>query len=195
MDLITTLIDLDKTLFLKINSIHNPLSDLLMIFASDKYVWIPLYALFIFLIIKRFKVKSWVIIVSIVASIALADRITSGFFKPTFKRLRPCHNPELVDLIHSPNNHCGGQYGFVSSHAANSVAFAVCIFLIFSYKRRKNVYLLIIPWAIWVSISRVFLGVHFPADIFIGGLIGGICGYFCIKIASFGLKKYYNYYL
>lgn len=195
MGLIDTLIELDKILFLKINSLHNAVSDNLMVFASNKYVWIPLYALFIYLIIKRFKFKSWIIILAIVVSIALADRITSGFFKPTFQRLRPCHNPELQTFIHSPNNHCGGQYGFVSSHAANSVAFAVCVYLLFSYKRRKNIYLLIIPWAIWVSISRIFLGVHYPADILLGGFIGGICGFACIKTAGKVLEKYFNFYL
>ena len=45
-------------------------------------------------------------------------------FKNVFQRLRPCHNPQIADWVHIVNNKCGGQFGFVSSHAANVFAFA-----------------------------------------------------------------------
>ena len=55
----------------------------------------------------------------------LSDQSSVKLFKDVFERLRPCHNPLISDVVHIINGRCGGKYGFVSSHAANSFAIAV----------------------------------------------------------------------
>jgi undecaprenyl-diphosphatase len=89
--------------------------------------------------------------------------------KPGFERLRPCQNPNLKEWIHLVGG-CGGMYGFASSHAANSFALACCLIKIYSSKRW--LFWSILIWAIIVSYSRIYVGVHYPGDVITGALIG-----------------------
>jgi len=73
-----------------------------------------------------------------------------------------------------PNGHCGGLYGFISSHATN--VFALAIFIL-SYLRRHWLTGVLLVWATFVSISRIFMGVHFPGDILAGALVGTLIGW------------------
>jgi undecaprenyl-diphosphatase len=168
--------DIDKSLFLFLNSLHNSTFDFLMYWISVKWLWIPLYALLLYLIIREYKWKSLLILLFVAILITMSDQLSVHLFKNTVERLRPCHNPEIMDMVHLVNDHCGGLYGFISSHAANS--FALAVFLIgFLGKKYKYFTLLILFWAAIVSYSRVYLGVHYPGDIIAGGIFGAILGY------------------
>lgn len=168
----------DEELFLLINGFHNSFGDFVMFWMSEKFIWIPLYLLFIFLIYRQYKLKkTLIIILSAAIMIALSDQISVHFFKNVFQRLRPCHDPTLIDLVHLVKGKCGGQYGFISSHAANT--FAISVFMIKligkEYKYFKSIILI---WAILICFSRIYLGVHFPGDVVIGVLIGIFIGWF-----------------
>ncbi|WP_255069856.1 phosphatase PAP2 family protein [Lacihabitans sp. LS3-19] len=166
--MIEQILEWDKNAFLWLNSYHNFWLDKTMLFFSASKVWIPLYVLIIFLFFKNFNWQNAIkFILIIIASVALSDFIASGIFKPYFQRLRPCHEI-LSEMILVGK--CGGQFGFASSHAANSFALFMSIFLIF---RRQNLWIfLLLFWAIIVSYSRIYLGVHYPIDILVGGCIG-----------------------
>lgn len=138
---------------------------------SNKFFWIPLYLLFLYLLIKHYKKDAVWIILATVILIALSDLISVHAFKNTFLRLRPCHNPEIQDLVHLVNNKCGGKYGFYSSHASNHFAIATFMSLFLGSKIKYFTIILII-WAIVISYSRIYLGVHYPADVLAGGLSG-----------------------
>jgi undecaprenyl-diphosphatase len=168
--------DIDTNLFLFFNSLHNSTFDFLMYWISVKWIWIPLYALLLYLIIREYKWKSLLILLFVAIMITLSDQLSVHLFKNTLERLRPCHNPEIMESVHLVKDHCGGLYGFISSHAANS--FALAAFLIgFLGKKYKYFTLLIILWAAIVSYSRVYLGVHYPGDIIAGGIFGALLGY------------------
>mgnify|MGYP001263671940 CR=1 FL=1 len=157
----------DKTIMLYLNALHHPGLDNVMIFLSDKYVWIPLYLLIIGIIIKSYGKKSVIVILLIIAVVGAADFTTSSILKPIVKRERPCHNPEISTSLYVPVG-CGGKYGFVSSHSANTFALATILLLI----TRKKVWYLLYLWAALVAFSRIYLGVHYPGDIVCGALIG-----------------------
>ena len=159
----------DKALFLELNGAHNGLFDFLMPWISNKYVWIPLYALLLYWMLKH-KQGKWVFtLLAVGILIYLSDQLASGFLKPTVERLRPCYDPEIADQVHLLKG-CGGQYGFASSHASNS--FAIAIFCWLLLRQHVRYIWLLIPWAALVAYSRIYLGVHFPGDIIMGGLIG-----------------------
>ena len=166
---------LDTSLFLSINGLHNAFFDGLMAYISGKFSWVPLYLFLLWLIIKQYKWKSLLVLAFIGLLILAADQLSVHAFKNTFQRLRPCHNDALKDMIHLVQG-CGGKFGFVSSHAANSFALLVFISLLL---KRFYTWLppVLIVWGILIAYSRVYLGVHYPGDVLGGALLGAAIGW------------------
>jgi undecaprenyl-diphosphatase len=91
-------------------------------------------------------------------------------------------------MIHLVNDHCGGQWGFVSSHATNVFGLAT-ITTFFLSKKIKYFGVLIFFWAALVSYSRIYLGVHYPLDLTCGALLGISIGSIVFFLAQkLGLK-------
>jgi undecaprenyl-diphosphatase len=140
---------------------------------SGRLIWVPLYlAILIFLGIK-YKRKFLIILIFIILAATLADQ-SSVFVKNIVQRLRPCHEPSLTGIVHLINGECGGVYGFVSSHATNSFDVAL-LSLMFIKKRWYTIS--IILWASIIGYSRIYLGVHYPADVICGSLLGAFIGW------------------
>lgn len=173
---------LDTELFLFFNSINSPFWDKIMWWISGSKSWIPMYLIIVIYIIYKFRWKAVITLIFIALVVTLADQISVKAFKDVFQRLRPCHNPALEEIVHLVKNKCGGKYGFVSSHAANT--FAVAFFL---SKLFKNKYfsLFIFIWAAVVSYSRIYLGVHYPFDVLGGALLGSVIGWLVFLLNDF----------
>ncbi len=173
--MMTFLLQIDHWLFRLINGLHHPFLDEIMWIFSQRFYWIPLYALLLFLIIKKYRKASAVIIFALIVTIVLSDQI-SVLIKDNVMRLRPSHNPDYENVIHLVHEYKGGTYGFVSSHAANVSAFVTYLLLIPVFQKKRYWYLLVL-WAFLVSYSRIYLGVHYPADIAGGIMIGILIGW------------------
>jgi undecaprenyl-diphosphatase len=190
MNFLKTLKEIDTNLFLFLNSKHNSFFDVVMFWASNKYFWIPLYALFLFLAFKHFQKQIGLIVLCAILLIVFSDQISVHAFKNIFLRYRPCHNLLIQSLVHV-NDGCGGTYGFISSHAAN--VFALAMFLGLLFKDKINYFMIaIFIWAIFVSYSRIYNGVHYPADVAAGGIVGMGIGIAIFKFYSFMSRKFYN---
>lgn len=178
--------DLDTKLFLFLNGLHVAKLDPVMIFISGKFTWIPFYLILLYLVIRKYKWQSlWAILV-IVMLVICSDQLSAHVFKPLFRRLRPCHNESIRDLVYLPTGHCGGKYGFISSHACNVFALAVFLTRIMKrkYKRVSRIVFILVMffWATIVAYSRIYLGVHYPGDILCGALVGALIGFLAGKL-------------
>lgn len=187
--MIDQLIDKDIALLIYLNNLGNPQWDSFWLFMSNKFSAIPLYLLLLYLTYKQFGLKKTVVAVLFVVLLIAASDQTGNLFKYGFKRLRPCHNENIADLIRIVGNRCGGLYGYFSAHAANSMAIAVFFGLLLRNKFRYLFSVLVI-WAISVSYSRIYLGVHFPLDVLTGMLIGIIYGTLFYAFFKAFLKKF-----
>jgi undecaprenyl-diphosphatase len=185
MNLIEYIKEIDTQLFLFLNSKHNSFFDVIMFWVSHKYFWIPLYFLFFILAYKHYGKKVWLIALSAVLLIVLSDQISVHAFKNVFLRYRPCNNLEICSQVHL-NAGKGGMYGFVSSHAANTFALAMFLSLLFKDKIKYFAFPVFF-WAIFVSYSRIYNGVHYPSDIIVGALVG-----MGIGIVVFKIFQYFN---
>ncbi len=170
--MLETLKEIDTQWFLWINSHHTTALDWTMWTFSQHWSWAVVIVLaFVLLTLRQEPRRWWLVTVGVVLCFLLADQ-GSVLIKDTVCRLRPCHALEDVRMFRT---HCGGQYGFVSSHAAN--AFAVALFFVLRYwKRLKRQWplLLLIVWALATSYSRAYLGKHYPGDLVCGAILGCI---------------------
>lgn len=178
----------DTSLFLKINGLHNSFFDPIMYALSSKFFWIPFYALIIYFLYRAYGKNIWQSLLMIALLIASADQLASHLIKNTVKRLRPSHVIELIPQIHLSKAGPGGLYGFVSSHAANSFALMVFLLLLLD-KSYRPLKISLILWAILVSYSRMYNGVHYPLDVFVGGIIGSLLGIIYYQIHQLLFQK------
>ena len=165
--------ELDKVFTLAINSCHSPFFDNFFYIYTQTWTWLPLVLLLLVWMWRKWGIRSLYVVACIALCILLSDQISSSLLKPLVARLRPTHNPEIADLIHTVNGYRGGLYGFVSSHAANAATFVTFTALLF----RNRIYTILLSlWAFLTAYSRVYLGVHYVGDVFCGALIGVLVG-------------------
>jgi undecaprenyl-diphosphatase len=139
---------------------------------SDPRFSIPLYVFIAFLLFKNYTIRTTLFLVLAAGlCVALSDLSAKHLFKEVFLRYRPSHHLELNQQLHFVNDYRGGTYGFVSSHASNMFAIGTFVWLTLKSKIGKWS-LFFIVWAIIVCYSRVYLGVHYPSDVVVGGLLG-----------------------
>lgn len=179
----------DEKAFLWLNSFHLDTLDSIVLQLTQTITWIPLYVVLLYFIYRiDYKSTLW-ILGGVMLTILLADQVSSGLMKPYFERLRPCHDPRWEGMIHVYGR-CGGLYGFVSSHAANT--FGLATFLTLKLGRKQKAISWLFLYAIVVSYTRIYLGVHYPLDLFFGALVGVLAAFFswfCVVVIKKKIVK------
>lgn len=170
--------------------------DTVMLKFSDTWTWSLLLLVVVFVVLRNRPLKeALLIILGIALCVLVADQISSSLIKPWVARFRPTHDPDLMfEIRHIAGR--AGQYGFVSSHAANTFAVATFMSLVF---RHRLTTLCLFAWAFVVGYSRIYLGVHFPLDVFCGGMLGIVVGYLVYILLRFAtirlmpsIQQYYS---
>ena len=186
--MIEKLLQSDTELFLFLNSLGSETWDNLWLIITHKLTFIPLYALLLFLLYKKYGLKSLLVFVVVVAlMITFTDQITN-VFKRGFQRPRPCGEADLIDQMRFIAVRCG-KYGFFSGHSSNSMAAAVFAGLMLK-PYYKNLIFVLLFWSLVVAYSRIYVGVHYPIGIVSGLTFGAISGFLFYKLSHYLLKRF-----
>ncbi len=170
------IIAIDEYLFnLFNNQWSNGFFDVIMPIWRNKVFWIPFYVFLLALVGFNFPKKLVPFFLMALLTIGISDTISSRLIKKTVKRDRPCRQANLVEDARVLVK-CGGGFSFTSSHATNHFALATFFILSigFLFPYTKYIFLL---WAASISYGQVYVGVHFPFDVIMGGFIGAFIGY------------------
>lgn len=181
--MIETITSLDNQILLLLNGNHTPFFDELMTLITGKWIWIPLYVVLIdFLFKKLGPKKAGLALLAVVLAIVMTDQICASVIRPIVGRLRPC-NPDnpISEFITTVNGISPRSYSWPSCHGANTFALATLLSFVF---RNRVFTASIFVWAIIVSVSRIYLGVHYPTDILCGAAFGSVFGYLSLVIVN-----------
>ena len=173
---------IDRSIVLGVNSLHSPWLDEFMWIISGKIIWIPFYLFLLYLAFRAFGFrKTMLFLLLTILCVAVSDLISVHLIKNPIARYRPSHHALLTNSLHfyelKPGEfYKGGQYGFVSSHAANFFALATFVGLCLR-RKYKWIFPLMIGIAVLICFSRLYLGVHYLTDLIGGALIGTLVSY------------------
>ena len=182
-----TIKQLDQSLLLFLNSFHNAFWDKAVTIFTSIEIWIPFYLLIVYVIIKIYKRNSIYILILIGLSIAVSDQFTN-LIKNSVERFRPTQDPVLGNIVHNVYNR-GGAYGFFSAHAANTFTLAIISAKLF----KNQIYtILIFVWAVLVSYTRIYIGLHYPGDILAGWIWGFLAGLAFYQLMVIVQRRYFK---
>ncbi|GLB53729.1 phosphatase PAP2 family protein [Neptunitalea chrysea] len=162
------LLELDTQLLIYLNNLGTSSQDVFWYYITKIVFWIPLYLLFVYIVVKRFsKREALRILYTFIALITVALSLTY-YVKEYVLRDRPVNNEGIFNLLRV--NIQPIDYSFFSGHACNSFAITA-LFYLFVRKRVKNAWLFFL-WPVLFSYSRIYFAVHFPSDVLVGALVG-----------------------
>lgn len=181
--MIQFLSSVDDQVLLFFNGNHTAFLDGLMSLITGRWIWIPLYIALVDMLFKKLGPKNaTIVLIAVILAIVMSDQICASVIRPYIGRLRPC-NPDssIYQYITIVNGISPGGYSWPSCHAANTFALATLLSIVF---RMRVFTILIFAWAVIVSISRLYLGVHYPSDILCGAAFGSVFGYLSLLIVT-----------
>ena len=193
--MIEEILKLDSKLFLYLNNLGTSKFDIFWISLSkiEANILMYLFLILLFFYIQKIRPKLiyiFYLFLIIALMIAITDQ-GANIFKDSFQRLRPCYNESIIDSLRLVKENCGGKYGFFSAHASNSFSLAIFFGLLF-INRIRYIIMITIVYASLISYSRIYLGVHYPIDIFFGGFFGIFVGFVMYSFVYLKFLKFFD---
>lgn len=154
--------DFEILFFIK-DHIRNGFLDVIVPFytnlGDDGIIWIVLGLI---LLIPKKTRKCGIMVLAALLVMLVVNNI---ILKNLIARPRPCATyPELVELVKIPHS-----YSFPSGHTVSAMAVAFTIFL-----QHRKFGIVTLVFAFLMGLSRLYVGVHFPTDVFGGIIVGAL---------------------
>lgn len=167
--MLSRIIEIDTQLFLWLNNLGHENMDAFWLIVTEKWTSIPLYALLVFLIFRKWGWKrTLACLVLVTIMITFSDQFSS-VSKYFFERKRPCAEDFIADGRFIAKR-CG-NFDFFSAHASSTMAVAI-LFGKLLRPYYSNIVFFLIFWSVTISFSRIYIGVHYPTDILVGWIVG-----------------------
>ncbi len=179
------LIQSDRELLVELNAMGSEQWDYFWLMVTNQFNWIPLFLFLFALIFKAFGWKKGIVLVLLSALLVAFSDQTVNLIKNSVMRLRPNNDLELKTIIRALKHPRG--FSFVSGHATTS--FAVTIFMVLLLKKHYKFIGILFIWPLLFAYSRIYCGVHFPIDIFMGTILGTIIGFVFYRLSQLLLLK------
>jgi len=175
---------LDHILFAFFNrGMSNSVFDFLMPIITDERFLVSAMLILVLFVGFRYKKRGWIIVGFAILALVISDLICAQILKPFFWRIRPSHIEEFGNLLVAK----GGKLSFPSNHASN--AFAASVILQYIFNARAKILLFFA--AAMIAFSRIYVGVHYPADVLAGAFFGTLVGFSVLLVFR---KKWSNYF-
>ncbi len=174
------LVSADRSLLLFLNGLHCDFLDPVMYYGTRTSLWLPLYLLVLYAVIRQYGWRSVYVLLCAALLVTFSDQL-ANLFKEWTARPRPCNNLDIGPSIHIVNGYKSGGYSFYSAHASTNLALAV--FCILTLGKNRFIAPVMLSYALFMSYTRIYLGVHYPSDILAGWIAGALIGYGCAKIS------------
>lgn len=166
--MIDQILQLDRELFVFLNGLGSETFDGLWGIITKQINWLPMFALFAYLVFKHLGWKHAMLILVMIALLITITDQTTNLFKNGFQRLRPGSDPDLAHLIRAVQTR--KSFSFISGHASNSMASAMFLFLVLRPHVKYMGFIFL--WPLIFAYSRIYLGLHYPLDILCGYIWG-----------------------
>ena len=178
---IQNILDADRDLLFALNGSSSQFLDGWMMVLTSGVTWIPLYVALLYLVIKNNETMAQILLVvgCALLCVLLADSVADFIVKPLVGRWRPSNDPVIKYAVRVVGGMRGGDYGFFSAHAANTFSIAMFLCLLV---RSRILSVSLVLWSLVNCYTRVYLGLHYPLDIFCGLVWGAIvgCAVYCL---------------
>jgi membrane-associated phospholipid phosphatase len=170
------LLSWDYFLFEKIHAKGNTaFLDFLFPYLRNPFFWSPLYLFLIVVMYENFAKKGMLWVLFFLITFGIGDFFSARLLKPLVHRIRPCIDP-IWNGIHRHIVPDSSGFSFPSSHATNHFAMAMFIYITCK-KFHPSISYLCFSWAALIAYAQVYVGVHYPIDVFGGALLGIWIGY------------------
>tara|TARA_R100000935_G_scaffold58911_1_gene99597 strand:+ start:28898 stop:29455 length:558 start_codon:yes stop_codon:yes gene_type:complete len=183
--MLQTLKEWDRELFIWLNSLGIERFDSFWIFVTQIESWIPLFLFFFVIIFVKYGLKKgFVVIFFTLVTFGVTITFTN-LVKEYIARLRPNNVEAMADLIRilqKPTN-----YSFFSGHASSS--FAVTTFVALAIRTYTKWIYITFLWPLIFILSRIYVGVHYPSDLFVGALVGTLLAFLFYWVCEKVLEK------
>lgn len=190
-----TLTDIDQSILAFFNGSDSLFVDNLAVILTSGLTWIPLYLSLLYVVIKNNETMKQIMLVigCVILSIVLSDGVADFIAKPMVERLRPSNDPLIKYTVNVVEGIRGNSYSFFSAHASNTF----CIAMFFSLLVRNKVFVVtMVSWSLINCWTRMYLGLHYPSDILVGLIWGGVSGslaYYIYIKSYLRIYKDFNY--